>query len=1410
MPTKLTQLRRRCRFLTVSAGNIESLERRLLLDAIAPVDEPIALSLPPDGAIDSPLTGTGIVQGDPLTLSGSGSDPDGTVASWNWEISGPGDYSKTFSVEDPGVVYLVEPGDYTITLTVTDDSGDADPSPATANVTVSRAAGSDPNGIIESPLNGAFVKTGESINLQGTGYDPDGSILTWAWTVTGPDAFLRVFTSEDPGSLTLTNPGNYTILLAVVDNTFRPDPSPATVTITVGDSQPPNGEITSPTDGLITAPYSYVNFQGSSSDPDGTVASWLWTITGPFGFNRTFTQEDPGFVRLNSTGVYTATFTVTDDEGISDPTPAVVNVNVMRPGVEPPDGVIDSPADGTVIMQGAPVDLQGSASDPDGLVVAWKWDVTGPDGFSQTFTTEDPGIQYFITPGDYEIKFTVTDDDGVADITPDIVNLTVESSGGTSPNGIIISPLDGTTIKAGQTINLQGTGYDPDGEIMTWAWVIRGPNDFFRFFDAEDPGVITLVDPGTYQVILEVIDNTFRPDPSPAIVNVEVEPVFPPEGIIDSPGSGTVIFPGDSINLMGSGIDSDGWIASWNWVITGPGGFFKTYTVEDPGMLVLEEEGAYLVSLAVTDNDGVPDPEPDSAVVFVGEEFQGNKPPSSQIDSPLPNTEIPVGGTIFLLGSGTDEDGEVEEYRWTVFGPGGFYKLYEEEDPGAVQLTSPGYYNVSLVVVDDEGTPDSSPNYVVVQVGASGNQLPESVINTPTDGLTVRVGDTINLTGTGSDPDGIIAYNVWVVYGPNKFLTGFEVEDPGIVTLEYPGTYTIAYSAIDSSLQPDPTPAYVNVTAIGLPPNGTIDSPIDGLEIRPGDSIELKGTATDPDGYVAKYEWWIGGPDGFEWGSAQQDPGWLKLNNVGDYWIYFTAIDDVGLKDPTPDIIKVTVKPDLVGFVPTKTGGVYIYDADGPSGIPIDGTYGAGYSPYDLSNDLLIIETPTGVGIIARAWVNKSGTWTWGDFSGLGIAVHGGTLDFFIDQRKGTGEIAFLAATEKIGPVVINSSIAGFEGQLNLPSEAGWSIPAGAALYSANGGISSVYVKGADVTARSVTGHIIGWSLGSLITAGDMQGDIRVSGNAGSVIIGYGSHWTGDFQGTLDVGSLNLLYTTGDFNGNLYVDGNAATVYSAGNFAGQVGVGGNISLLYAKKIIGSDTTEITATGIYRIIAGTGFEAELDADWLNSLTVLQGNLSGAIQVGQNLQLLSLGSGSFLADVTVGGDLWTVSMPGGTYRGEISVDGKMISFVAGRSAGTLGDRAQIVANGGISSLVILKDMLDTDVGVGVRSLPSGTTVALSSLYIGGDFKSSNVLAGVWNEPGFGASPFNPFSDGFENGTPYIPAGFAGTARLDRVFIGGEVGTAGAGDSYWAIASKNSPRSAWTLLKTPYPDVIVRTVG
>ena len=384
---------------------------------------------PPDGRIDEPDEDVTIQAGEAVDFEGEAEDDEDDEDDLVWAWTFAGGTPATSDEEDPGLVVFSTPGTYEVQLVVTDEDGAADPTPATRQVTVQGTPPPEnqpPEGTIVSPPGNVTIQAGESVSFEGQAVDSDGTVASVSWDFGGgaPGSSALV-----PGEVTFTEPGTFTVTFVATDDDGAPDPTPASRVITVLQStgnQRPQATILTPTGNVTIVAGEAVEFTGTATDTDGTIVSWGWDFGGGAPAS---TQQNPGPVRFFSPGFFEVAFTAVDDDGESDPVPdrRLVIVVPPPPVNQAPSATITQPAGPVTIAVGGSVAFAGSASDPDGAVVAWLWNFSGG---APNRGVEDPGAVTFTVPGTFRVSFNVTDDDGASDPSPPSVTVTVEGPPG--------------------------------------------------------------------------------------------------------------------------------------------------------------------------------------------------------------------------------------------------------------------------------------------------------------------------------------------------------------------------------------------------------------------------------------------------------------------------------------------------------------------------------------------------------------------------------------------------------------------------------------------------------------------------------------------------------------------------------------------------------------------------------------------------------------------------------------------------------------------------------------------------------------------------------------------------------------------------------------------------------------------
>jgi len=95
------------------------------------------------------------------------------------------------------------------------------------------------------------------------------------------------------------------------------------------------------------------------------------------------------------------------------------------------------------------------------------------------------------------------------------------------------------------------------------------------------------------------------------------------------------------------------------------------------------------------------------------------------------------------------------------------------------------------------------------------NQPPESTIDSPiADEVTIYVGEAVSFAGTGQDSDGDMPLTYHWTFGEGSGITNYEFEDPGAITFNYPGIFTVKLTVTDATGLADSSPAIKKVRVI--------------------------------------------------------------------------------------------------------------------------------------------------------------------------------------------------------------------------------------------------------------------------------------------------------------------------------------------------------------------------------------------------------------------------------------------------------------------------------------------------------------------------------------------------------------------------------------------------------------------
>jgi hypothetical protein len=372
------------------------------------------------------------------TLTGSGADTDGTIASYLWtKQSGP---TVTMGATNGASISLSDllAGVYVFRLKVTDNNGGSAFDDVTLTVTGSNIAP-----VANAGADKSITLPTNSLIIVGSGSDSDGTIASYAWTeVSGPTVTMS---GASTTSLSLSNlvQGTYVFRLTVQDNggaTAIDD-----VTVIVSPAPNVNPVANAGADQSITLPTNSTALSGSGTDSDGTIASYAWAkVSGP---TVTMSGANTASLSLSNLleGTYVFRLTVQDNAGAT----AIDDVTVVvspAPNVNP---VANAGTDQSITLPTNSLIIVGSGSDSDGSITAYDWtQLSGPSPATLTNSTSSTVSISNLVEGTYSFQLSVIDNVGAmaSDVVAVVVNAPVVynpiyriNAGGSA---IIASPLN--------------------------------------------------------------------------------------------------------------------------------------------------------------------------------------------------------------------------------------------------------------------------------------------------------------------------------------------------------------------------------------------------------------------------------------------------------------------------------------------------------------------------------------------------------------------------------------------------------------------------------------------------------------------------------------------------------------------------------------------------------------------------------------------------------------------------------------------------------------------------------------------------------------------------------------------------------------------------------------------------------
>ncbi len=471
----------------------------------------------------------------------------------------------------------------------------------------------------------------------------------------------------------------------------------------------------------------------------------------------------------------------------------------------PPTVEITSPVSNSHFYTGDSIIITASASDSDGIIKSVNF-YNGSTLLSTDSIAPYTHIIINAAAGAYNFICVAYDNSGDSGVS-DSVNVTVSDKVNIPPTVEITSPANNSQYSTGDSIFVVASANDTDGTIVS-----------VRFYNGSTLLAIDTIAPytyfisnaaaGTYNLSCIAHDNSGDFGISDTVIVTVSDTVnIPPVAVITSPVNNTVVYAGESIEIIASANDTDGTIVSVSFYNNGTLLAIDsiapyTYTISNAAA------GAYSFRCVATDNSGQTGV---SNIVNVTVIDMSNIPPTVIITSPANNAQFNAGDSIVVIASANDSDGTISGVG---FYNGSTLLSIDSIAPYTFTISNAvaGDYSFSCVAYDNSGDSgvSSTINVTVINVA---NIPPAVEITSPSDNSQFSEGDTIVIAASATDSDGTIKA---VSFYNGSTLLGTDSLAPFTFTISNAaaGDYSLSCVAFDNSGD-SAVSTTINVTVTG-------------------------------------------------------------------------------------------------------------------------------------------------------------------------------------------------------------------------------------------------------------------------------------------------------------------------------------------------------------------------------------------------------------------------------------------------------------------------------------------------------------------------------------------------------------------------------------------------------------------
>ena len=585
--------------------------------------------------------------------------------------------------------------------------------------------------------------------------------------------------------------------------------------------------------------------------------------------------------------------------------------------------------------------------------------------------------------GSYTFTAKVTDNKSVT-ATSQPVTITVTAAN-QPPTVAITAPAAGSVFGAPGAFTLTASAADADG-FVAGVEFFSGATSLGAV--AAPPWTLTLRDlpAGTYTFTAKATDDKGASATSSPVSATVTSANLPPTIQIVSPAAGTLdlnsVLEPVSITLWATVNDPDGAVIGATFFVNG----VATCTINDvPGVsgyhcaLASVGIGTYSYTAQATDNRGaVATSAPVTVVVRVA---PPNIPPVVTLTAPLTGQVIPH-GTILFAANASDADGSVARVDFLV---DSVVVGTTTTPPYTLGYSPPLDLNPEARIVTARATDDrgavtvSAAAYIMVpaSVAIAGfyppDEYPFVALTAPNTCGPFSAAGPITIA---ADAKSKLLSVARVDFFAGSTLVGSANASPFTVTWAQPTAGTQILSAVGyDSRGLSTTSASMRVPITGnQPPTATLTAPAAGSTFWIGQTVTLAANASDPDGSVAKVDFFASGTNVGTATSPSYQVSWSPTI-AGTYQLKAVATDNAGATGSSAPV-SVTVFPAPTVSLTAPAAGAKFAPGQAVAPVAQASVPGGTINRIEFLADGVVVSTVSYS--VPPATATATGTWTAG------------------------------------------------------------------------------------------------------------------------------------------------------------------------------------------------------------------------------------------------------------------------------------------------------------------------------------------------------------------------------------------------------------------------------------------------